>query len=303
MAKHASSIKNSLVDLIIREFPELAIVKAKLVNTGVDHAVLIVNDKLIFRFPRTPIYLQSFAAELKLLSSLRRKCTAPIPHYRYLPKNAEFGGYELLAGKELSKYRFGRMSATEKTKFIADIAQFLTELHQLQASDERKSRSAEPWSGAKLKNYKTRYWDERRSKIKAFVNGALLNLIDRFYEEFPKACRNFPAATIIHGDLSCYHMLIDSSNRRLSGIIDFGDATVGDPAHDFEYFWVYGDDVAKAVFANYGRKTDQNLLTRSHWYHLRYQIDLLYFMLKDREITKARGIARILNKHLPDLLQ
>jgi hypothetical protein len=39
---------------------------------------------------------------------------------------------------------------------------------------------------------------------------------------------------VIHGDLSLPdHVLFDPGINRVSGIIDFGDLTIGDPAHDF----------------------------------------------------------------------
>jgi aminoglycoside 2''-phosphotransferase len=37
---------------------------------------------------------------------------------------------------------------------------------------------------------------------------------------------------VIHGDLTPYHLCFDPTTHRLSGVIDFGNASPGDPALD-----------------------------------------------------------------------
>ena len=37
---------------------------------------------------------------------------------------------------------------------------------------------------------------------------------------------------LIHGDFSSEHVLLDLAEKKVTGIIDFGDAAIGDPAYD-----------------------------------------------------------------------
>jgi aminoglycoside phosphotransferase (APT) family kinase protein len=80
--------------------------------------------------------------------------------------------------------------------------------------------------------------------------------------------------TFIHNDLSAPHLLVH--NGKLAGVIDWGDAVVGDPARDYAWFlnvafpeWDVPDDLRRrALFyhrlgpwfeAHYGVFTNQPL--------------------------------------------
>ena len=59
---------------------------------------------------------------------------------------------------------------------------------------------------------------------------------------------------LVHNDLLAEHVLVDSRERRVSGIIDWGDVGTGDPAFDFAslFCWAGGEFVA-AVLRHYRR--------------------------------------------------
>ncbi len=87
---------------------------------------------------------------------------------------------------------------------------------------------------------------------------------------------------VLHGDLVGDHLLVDEHTGRLTGIIDFSDVALGDPAHDFLGFWSYGASVAAYAVSTYGQAgTDPTLLARSRNHFIRYQIDRLFEMIVD----------------------
>ena len=43
--------------------------------------------------------------------------------------------------------------------------------------------------------------------------------------------------TVIHSDIMPEHIIVNPKTHTLSGIIDFGDIEIGDPAYDFA-FWL-----------------------------------------------------------------
>jgi aminoglycoside 2''-phosphotransferase len=58
--------------------------------------------------------------------------------------------------------------------------------------------------------------------------------IDRFFRAFLEGDEHFRfEAVLTHSDLGMEHVLVDESSGRLTGLIDFGDAEIGDPAVDF----------------------------------------------------------------------
>jgi aminoglycoside 2''-phosphotransferase len=294
--------KKELLRKIKNEFPKLSFLQSKLIDYGDDHLVIILDSKIVFRFPRTALYRKSFAGELQLLDALKGKTPLPLPDYIYLSKKKSFGGYLLIKGKELTEKRFARLTSIKKKKIISDIAQFLKVVHSINKNVLPATRSAEPWSMDDLVDYKTRYWKQRRKIIAAFVDKQMLKIIDSFYDYFIDACSKCPYRTVIHGDLSGDHMLLDTAKNRLNGIIDLADAAIGDPAHDFSFFWNYGDEVAKAVYQTYGSRKDKKLLERSEWYYIRYAIDRLYFLIKAKKKRKATWIKNILRQRIPMLI-
>lgn len=276
--------------------------KSVFIEYGDDHVVAILDEKIVFRFPRTATYRKSFNGELKLLAALKDRTPLPVPDYVYLSKKKDFGGYKLIKGKELTEARFARSTNVQKKRIIRDIAQFLRVMHQINKNILPASRAEEPWSMDDLKQYKTRYWMQRRKILASFVDTPKLEQIDAFYDAFVHVCQECRAKTIIHGDLSVDHVLLDITKGRLSGIIDFGDAAIGDPAHDFAFLWSYGDEVVRAVYQKYGLHKDKELLDRSEWYYVRHLIDRLYACIYDKKMRTATRILKILGQRLTALL-
>ncbi len=68
----------------------------------------------------------------------------------------------------------------------------------------------------------------------------------------------------LHGDLHPANILVDQG--RISGVIDFGDLTSGDPATDLSVAWMLGVDFRDA----YGRASDEDLWRRARGWALAF---------------------------------
>ncbi len=79
------------------EFPSLKFSEARLVTSGVDHVVLILDSEWVFRFPRTDEYRKSFKRELRLLHVLRDVSPVSVPEYQYFSRNEDLGIESFLA--------------------------------------------------------------------------------------------------------------------------------------------------------------------------------------------------------------
>ena len=98
--------------------------------------------------------------------------------------------------------------------------------------------------------------------------------IEQFYNGYREVVS--PHRVVIHGDLVVEHLLLDDETEQLSGIIDFGDVALGDPAQDFLGFWAYGADaVARAVELYRPAQPDSTLLARSREHAIRYRLDAM----------------------------
>ncbi len=67
----------------------------------------------------------------------------------------------------------------------------------------------------------------------------------------------------VHADLLADHILVNPTTFLPTGIIDWGDATAGDPAGDFVGIWMWGGDAAlKAALTTYSGELDDGARRR-----------------------------------------
>ena len=73
---------------------------------------------------------------------------------------------------------------------------------------------------------------------------------------------------VIHRDLAPdAHILWNPETEEITGIIDWGDIEIGDPALDFTgLFCDCGPEFTKMVLANYKNNQDPTILERAAWY-------------------------------------
>jgi len=290
--------EDRLVRRIQTEFPELAVLSSRLIDKGDDHAVVAINGRLIFRFPRGSAYRKAFADELKVTAALRGKSPIPIPDYTFVARDAAFGGYRRLPGREMTVARFDRLSNLQQRRIVETLARFLSELHRLDRGTLPRYRAREPWSGTDLEAQRNQYFTRRRAVIAPHLGTAMIAKIDAFYDSYAGACRNVPTPAVIHGDLTDDHILLDQRRGRLSGVIDFADAAIGDPAQDFSFLWSYGDWVPKHAYDRYDARNDGMFLERSRFHYLRYAVHRVFYCLRHSKPAAAALTVRRLRQLL-----
>jgi aminoglycoside phosphotransferase (APT) family kinase protein len=119
------------------------------------------------------------------------------------------------------------------------------------------------------------------------------------------ACRNVVEAeppppssgprVLTHDDLFPEHVLVSSDGADVTGVLDWGDAALGDPAIDFFFAgFCGGDRFLEAVVERYGGEADNGLLARAcdgaRWMAAQYVIDGVRM---ERPEYLAQGIAAL----------
>jgi hypothetical protein len=108
MSDHSAPPDTQLMAYVQRlsaAYPELSIGSARLHTAeGQFNDILIVNEALIFRFPRSPYIAATLAAEAALLTRLHGRLPLPIPFPIYHARDPQTGtlqfmGYRLLPGQ------------------------------------------------------------------------------------------------------------------------------------------------------------------------------------------------------------
>jgi aminoglycoside phosphotransferase (APT) family kinase protein len=262
------------VTRIRRAFPALAFEQASLNDLGEDHVVVILDDAWIFRFPRAADYRRSFGAEIALLAHLQGRVPLATPDYSHLSPEGDFGGYRMIKGIPLTAKTFDTLTDEVQDTVLEQVAGFLRGLHGappilLTRSNGERARA---WTGA---DHAANYRRHRRQGIAALAPASQIAIFDRFYDAY--AALAPLGAAPIHGDLTDDHLLLAPDRRTLAGVIDFGDAAVGDPALDLAFFWLFGDAAASSLIARYDPAgADPTLANRSRFAFVRWRIERIW---------------------------
>ncbi|MBD0338703.1 MAG: phosphotransferase [Thermoleophilia bacterium] len=236
-----------------------------IVEDGWDSVVVEVGGEWIVRVPRRPEVRRALAVEVRLLPEL----PGPVPRFALVSEGAV--AYRKLPGDPIdpSSRRVG-----------AQVGGFLAELHAFPVERARELGVPEP------------PWRETYERFTREVLGAaeLGPVAQAVVEGFLGDDANFAwEPALVHADLGPAHLLAEGDE--LTGVIDWGDVRIGDPALDFA--WLLRQPFAEAVLSAYGAH-DPGVPGRALFYHrLGPWYELHYGLFFDRPEFVESGLAGV----------
>ncbi|HDR7796902.1 aminoglycoside phosphotransferase family protein [Bacillus tropicus] len=253
---------DSYKQFIKEALPNLSIHSYKQNEEGWDNVAIIVNDELLFRFPRKQEYAMRIPLEKELCTLLSYSLhEMKVPHYHLLYKNDAdavplCSYYTLIHGEPLKTDTVTKLEDKELKTIITQLAAFLATLHSIPLKQGTTL-------GFPVEKTLT-YWKELQTKLNKYVTNNLTSFqksaLNRLFENFFAclATSKFQN-TIIHADFTHHHILFDKQNKTISGIIDFGDAQIGDPAFDFAgLYYDFGHEFTTSVYKQYSTLTSHH---------------------------------------------
>lgn len=216
----------------IRELcPVLAIESIQLNREGLLNDVAVVNGELVFRFAKTGFGRKDLLEEAKVLRFLQQYITLQIP--APFCASRDVMAYHLIRGETLRRDMLMRLPEDDQQAIADQLAQFFKELHSIPPSEVSKHQI--PMADALMKH---EGWAKVYQRIQEKVFPLLLlhlrEWLTEHFESHLADKTNFEYdLRMIDSDIPPYHILFDKQQRRISGIIDFGCAGLGDPAIDF----------------------------------------------------------------------
>ncbi|WP_420642590.1 phosphotransferase family protein [Candidatus Leptofilum sp.] len=232
-------------------YPELAVETAVFNQEGQYNTVLIVNDDLIFRFPRYAGGLEQLALETQILTAVQPYLPLPVPNPIYTnfgdaPVGKAFMGYRRIPGEPLYPPAFAKIA--DKAALAAQIAHFLQALHAVpicELIDEPLpvSDTEEEW------------WDvygRIQTKLFPYMRLDACKEVAHHFESILNDPQQLQfERTLRHGDFGTGNLLHNPDTGQMSGIIDFGFTVLGDPAFDVAGLLTYGEPFVQAVARHY----------------------------------------------------
>lgn len=243
--------------LVRRLITEPAVESLSLLSEGWDRSVWLVNEKLVFAFPRRAAVVEPLEREIALLPRLARLLPLPItlPSFVGRPSDAypwPFFGAAFLPGRELCDVDPGMPRA----QIGVDAAGFLRRLHsaEVAAAIDAPALPVDPTGRADM----TRRAPLTRDYLTR-VNWDVPTHVARMLDEAERLPPLREPTTVVHGDLHFRHLLVHEG--RLSGVIDWVDLCRADPCVDLQLVWsVLEPDYRAAFLDAYGPVSDEQLL-------------------------------------------
>ncbi len=269
-------------------FPQLRARAVRVIEDGWDSLVLDVDSEWIIRIPRRAEVAESMEAEIALLPALASALPVAIPQFELIARDGVRAvGYRKLPGDALQ---------AADPVVAAGVGSFLAALHRFPVEQAValgvRGDGREWW-----RNERTIRVDAFRAVVLPLLAGperaAAESLLDTALAD---EAFDFDAV-LIHGDLGPEHILCESG--RVSGVLDWTDARIGDPALDLSWL-LHGTPAAfaDAALAAYGA-SDPHLRKRALIYHrLGPWYEVAYGLEQSRPELVERGLAGV-RRRLP----
>ena len=240
--------ENQLKKVVEELYPNIKINEIAANVKGWDNDIFIVNNVIVFRFPKSEEVASKVKDEIILLKHLALKePKLDIPRYEEIEKNGNFRGvqYEFLKGESLSEVKDPKLHQ-QNAELLGD---FLSKLHSIELS----ALKGTSFTSVHTKDYWMKLYESVGTHVFPNITHSERSEIQSFFEDF--LCNPLSTnaeKTVIHGDLTASNILYNKEKEGVSGIIDFTDAHIGDPAFDFAgFYWAIGPEFTKRVLSYY----------------------------------------------------
>ncbi len=283
------SISNDIVLKIVRKtFPDISVEKTQIFDDGWDYIVIVVNNELTFRFPRREDYAKTLPIEVSFLELFADKSPVRVPELTYQKdKKSEISyvTYDFIPGVQFTKSIANSFSKGELLTIAQQLGSFLTTVHSFPLE---KAKQLGIQKIDSLDSWKKRLKKIRR-EVFPHISKSEQDWVVKLFENFLQIVREIPINSVLtHSDVMPEHIIVNPKTRTLSGIIDFGDIVISDPAYDFTILARYGQYFLYEVYKNYSLPRDEAFETRRQFYEDRLVVINLEHSLKlvDKEKIK-----------------
>ena len=261
--------------MIESEVPELVVRSVILLGEGWTGTAYRVNDELVFKFPKRAAEWDELDREIAFPAYARPFIPLPVADHLYQIRNSSgaphgYAVYRSLPGNALD---VDSLSDAERAAVAKALARFLRALHDMKAGPDITPILREDDERAVAEQY---YRDAQESVAPNLTVDQRRRLDDLFSNHLDDSA-NFPTASrIIHADLSADRVLCEG--EKVTGILDWGDVSLGDPDYDFSYlYWGLGEAFVRDIALEYGHPDPDRLVRKARYFYAVDQIGTILY--------------------------
>ena len=321
-----AALTEAALGVLRAAWPDEAIATVETITPGWDSLALLVNGRWLLRVARRADVNLTLAKEARLLPVIAA-AVAPyeVPRFTLtrLDASPAVAGYAVIRGRPLTPDAL-TMSEGRTLALAGEIAAFLTALHSIPVERAAPAGLAET-SAADWRAEYAEFRDWSRREAAPRLGPGLAARLERLWADYLDDDTNFAfQPVLIHRDLGLEHILLADDGvgdgvgdgaARLVGVIDWGDAALGDPAIDFAGLLGglgglgdLGEEFARQVIAGWdgpraAGETGETLLARARFYTRLAPLHGVRFGLETGQEAFIREGVAGLERALPDLNQ
>lgn len=261
------------VHLININFPQLQWESLQFIQTWWTNDIIILDDNIVFRFPKTESAKKNLCNEILLLKSINEFISLKIPNYSLISSDKTFAWYSIIEWTELDLDKLN----TNTDSIAKDLGFFLSQLHSIPINNilgVEKNVSC---------HYTFNKW------YITYILNKYLEIETQIDKELFKECMDFiqksfsnpipEKFSLTHFDLQWKNIIFSNNTNSISGIIDFSESVVYDPAIDFSKLYTYWEDFVQKVLKNY-QIDDNEILVRAYFFEKKDFIFSLPFQIE-----------------------
>ena len=255
-------------DLVAGLFPQLALDEFEPIVGGWTCDTYRVDHEWIVQLPRTPYARERLLRQIEVLPELAAEVSATVPMPELVSREPVCMAYRALPGDPCDTVGDDGLWPERLGRFLYDLHMVPPEFLGMRSTTADTVREGVRAEWARLR-------DLAAGHLQA--------------HELDAAWRFAPCVT--HGDLGPEHVLVSASGD-LSGVLDWEEVGIGDPAWDFAW-WVHEmPDVGERALAAYGGAPDPGFATRARLSYVLMPLhDLDHGLQVDRPEFVQAGLA------------
>jgi aminoglycoside phosphotransferase (APT) family kinase protein len=258
--------RSTVAAIIDAQFPHLRPVEATYLDEGYDSTAFDVNGEFVFRFPKRADVEAQLFIETAILPQLAEWTPIPVPAFSFHGKPSaqfprHFVGYPKLPGIPGLDLDIDHSQLLDLAPILGE---FLTALHVFPTSAAIRS-GVPPYPPATLMSEAAAEAASDVHAVRHVGLDALEDQLRRLFETpFEAGEMNGVTPRLVHRDLAAEHILVDPETRRVTGIIDWSEISISDPAIDFAGMFHWGGaEFTQAVLSHYRVPVDDGLVSRA----------------------------------------